>query len=97
LRVCNGSGVDMLGVVFQGNHFGDIKSGATSDYQPAASTGLEISAGIPGETSRLQYTYVDYPGRFVSQKGHFTATLMLLDAFNAQGHYLEVKWFKQDD
>jgi hypothetical protein len=79
VRVRNESGKDLSGVFFQGNRFGDVKNGASSDYQAVIYTSDEISVGLPGNTNRLQYVYVDSGGRFVYGTGHFTYVLKLRD------------------
>jgi hypothetical protein len=64
VRIPNATGKGMLDVRFQGNHFGDIKNGASSDYQVGGFTSWEVSVGFPGNANRMQYVYVDSAGRW---------------------------------
>lgn len=90
VRVRNESGKDLLDVFFQGNRFGDIKNGASSDYQAVVYTSDEISVGLPGNTNRLGYVYVDSGGRFVYGTGHFTYVLKLRDISGPPGEDLHI-------
>ena len=90
VRVRNQSATDMLSVVFQGNRFGDVKSGALSDYQIGSFSPWEISIGLLGSTNRMQYVYLDSPGRFAYGKGRFTYVLTLHDNYGSQGQHLDI-------
>ena len=90
VRVRNASGKDMLDVLFQGNRFGDIKNGASSDYQAGEFASWEISAGFPGNANRMQYVYVDSPGRMAYGKGRYTHVLTLHDNYGSPGQHLDI-------
>ncbi len=97
VRIRNESGADMLNVIFEGNHFGDIRSGALSDYQICLFLSWEISVGFPGSTNRMQYVYVDFPGRRPTPgpstlgKGRFTINLDLQENDDVQRQHLDLR------
>jgi hypothetical protein len=80
----------MLRVLFQGNCFGVVQSGGFSEYQIAQFSSWDISVAFPGQTNRMEYVYVDYPGRFVYGKGWFTYDLRLHDNDPGPGQHLDV-------
>ena len=79
IRVRNDSKVDFTNVVVGGKKYGDIKQGATTDYQTWKTAYSYSSVSLLAESKPLKIQPKDYVGATPLGVGHFTFVLTIKD------------------
>ena len=75
IRVRNESDVDFKDVVVGGKRYGDIKPGATTDYQTWKTAYRYSSVMLIADSKPMQLQPIDYLGELELGVGHFTYVL----------------------
>jgi hypothetical protein len=79
MRVRNDSKVDFKNVVVGGKKYGDIKQGATTDYQTWKTAYRYSSVSLLADSKPLKIQPEDYVGETPLGGGHFTFVLTIKD------------------
>ena len=90
IRVRNGAGVDFKGVMVGNKEYGDIKSGAITDYQRWKLAYRYSSVSLTADSKPLKIQPIDYHGETPLGEGKFTYVLTI------ESGQLEIRPVKDD-
>jgi len=79
IRVRNDSKVDFKNVVVGGKKYGDIKQGATTDYQTWKTAYSYSSVSLVANSKPMRIQPYDYVGESPLDDGHYTYLLTIKD------------------
>ena len=79
IRVRNDSKVDFKNVVVGGKKYGDIKQGATTDYQTWKTAYRYSSVALLADSKPMKIQPIDYVGETPLGDGNFTFVLTVKD------------------
>jgi hypothetical protein len=91
IRVRNDSDVDFKDVVVGGKKYGDIKSGATTDYQTWKTAYRYSPVTLIAGSKPMQIQPIDYLGERELGTGHFTYVLTV------RGGQLDIRVERDED